>query len=154
MRVAHRGCEGGTAPNWAKSCGASGNEFCLASSVTQYISLEGVDFDAQKANDGVVAYESQFKSGCWGVNEQGGNLCGYEYEWWQLDLSRPRNIKSLTLHTVKPSEFHNNFDIELSNDGITFVKCATLCNLIAQSCTKLHTSFLAGAFLAPSVPIC
>ncbi len=129
--------------NLARSCGASGNDFCQAESITHFWPAEGLTFGPQNAVDGLItnldgvmnygddgAVISQFRSGCWGVQDEalgGGNLCGWEYEWWQVDLSRPREIRSLTLHLGGTflSNFERHFDIELSNDNITFVKCAT-----------------------------
>ena len=115
--------------NLARSCDASGSDFCQAESMTQMDASSG----PQNANDGVMssttdAVISQFMSGCWGERDEvegRGKLCGWEYEWWQLDLSRPRSIRSITLHVLIPDEFFDRFDIELSYDNITFVKCAT-----------------------------
>ena len=54
--------------------------------MTQYDPIDGQEFGPQKANDGVMssvgnAVVSSFMSGCWGVNAEGGKLCGFPYEW-------------------------------------------------------------------------
>ena len=112
--------------NLARSCGASGNEPCPTSCSSQMNAWTGVDYGPQNANDGVISQESNFVSGCYGVNANGELMCGRHYEWWQVDLLRQRDIKSMTMHiTTVGDGFFEDFDIELSNDGITFVKCAT-----------------------------
>ena len=116
-----------TDQNLARSCGASGSEFCVASSSTQHINAFGKEFGAQNANNGVISPESVFVSGCHGVDEEGDSLCGFQTEWWQVDLSRQRDIKSLTIYAAKNglTGYLENFDLQLSNDGVTFVNCAT-----------------------------
>jgi hypothetical protein len=116
-----------TDQNLARSCGVSGTEFCVASSSTEYIPAFGKTFGAQNANDGVISDDSVFVSGCYGVDEDGRKLCGFRREWWQVDLSRQRDIKSLTIHGALNGQtgFLDDFDLQLSNDGVTFVNCAT-----------------------------
>ena len=112
---------GQTDQNLARSCGASGNEFCQASS-TSYSTDGGVQYGPQLANDGVIGYDGEDNPGylrfmsAWSPGRT---------EWWQVDLSGQREVKSVTIYAwMQNAVLLENFDLQLSNDGITFTNCA------------------------------
>ena len=119
--------------NLARSCGASGNEFCQASSKT-YSTLDGIVFGAQLANDGITS------DGIADTLQDNPDHLRYisartlgQMEWWQVDLSRQRDIRSVTIYAFLIDAARlRNFDLQLSNDGITFVNCATQQNAEQQ----------------------
>ncbi len=115
--------------NLARSCGASGSEFCQASSRT-FFTGDGIAFTAQFANDGVIS------DGFGDTAQDNPNHLRYisvrsvgrytQTEWWQVDLSGQRDVKSVTIVAWVPGAvLLQHFDLQLSTDGITFTNCAT-----------------------------
>ena len=101
--------------NLARSCGASGFDACTASgsSFYPYHPQGAVVFGPPMAINGILE-ENGYISG------QGGS------PWWQVDFSRQVTIKYVRIYgNGWQPQWLNNFNLQLSNDGSTFINCAT-----------------------------
>jgi hypothetical protein len=128
-------------PNFAMSCGATGWDSCTASAISVYQDNPGV-YGPQKAVDGttVGGYISKY-------------IGGNSILWWQVNFLRQVTTKSITIYvSSNQPAWLSNFDIQLSNDGITFTNCATGQNAATTGLLiSNHTCVGYGQFLRLSL---
>ena len=112
-----------TNPNLARSCGSTVLDNCPTSANSYYKWLW--------AGRGLISYLPEYANNGVGIEPDCITFIADEAygtrQWWQVDLQRTQTIKSLKIwnRDCYMTEKLVNFQIQLSNDGITFTNCAT-----------------------------
>ena len=98
--------------NWARSCGASGNQACVATSQSIYQNNVAAYGPANlvDGNEGSIFISLMTNPGT---------------QWWQVDFSREVGINTVIVYNSGTPTWLSNFNLQLSNDGTTFINCAT-----------------------------
>jgi len=112
-----------TSPNLARSCGSTGLDNCPTSANSYYKWLW--------TGRGMISYLPEYANNGVGIEPDCITFIADEAfgtrQWWQVDLQRTQTIKSLKIwnRDCYMTEKLVNFQIQLSNDGVTFTNCAT-----------------------------